>query len=124
MKNKQLTPGFLFTCITINRPTAFGDQLCECEKYCPDCCKHQQCFSQQYGTDSHPSDYKYLGTRFILGGSSITNGIDCATFTKQIYERQPEEAMPYPHTDWLPERIQTGFLQGSETWRFGILSEI
>lgn len=30
--------------------------------------------------------YKYLGTRFILGGSSITNGIDCATFTKQIYE--------------------------------------
>lgn len=44
--------------------------------------------------------YKYLGTRFILGGSSITNGIDCATFTKQIYEAAGK-AMPYPHTDWL-----------------------
>lgn len=44
--------------------------------------------------------YKYLGTRFVLGGSSITGGIDCATFTKQIYEAAGK-SMPYPHTDYL-----------------------
>ena len=44
--------------------------------------------------------YKYLGTRFILGGNSITGGIDCATFTKQIYEAAGK-GMPYPHTDYL-----------------------
>lgn len=44
--------------------------------------------------------YKYLGTQFILGGRSITGGIDCATFVKQIYEAAGK-AMPYPHTDSL-----------------------
>lgn len=44
--------------------------------------------------------YRFLGTQFILGGSSITGGIDCATFTKQIYEAAGMR-MPYPHTDYL-----------------------
>lgn len=44
--------------------------------------------------------YKYLGTQFILGGTSMTGGIDCATFTKQIYE-YAGKSMPYPHTNYL-----------------------
>lgn len=44
--------------------------------------------------------YSYLGTRFILGGRSMTGGIDCATFTKYIYEAAGK-GMPYPHTSSL-----------------------
>ena len=64
MKNKQLTwiPVYLH-----NNKQRSGDRLCECEEYCPDCCKHQQCFFQQYGTDSHQLRLQISGYPFHSG---------------------------------------------------------
>lgn len=44
--------------------------------------------------------YRHLGTQFILGGRSMTGGIDCAAFVKMIYEAAGK-SMPYPHTSFL-----------------------
>lgn len=43
---------------------------------------------------------QFLGTRFVLGGTSITYGIDCANFVKQIYEAAGYR-MAGAHTNYL-----------------------
>ena len=44
--------------------------------------------------------YRYLGTQYVFGGRSMTNGIDCSALVKQMYEAAGKY-MPYAHTDAL-----------------------
>ncbi len=43
---------------------------------------------------------KYLGTPFLLAGSSMSSGIDCANFVVQCYAAAGKPTS-YPHTDYL-----------------------
>lgn len=44
---------------------------------------------------------KYLGTPFVIPGSSLDHGIDCAQFVNAIYRAGGRNLVSWPHTNYL-----------------------
>ncbi len=59
--------------------------------------------------------FQYLGTPFVMPGSSLSNGIDCAQFANAIYRTAGRNLVSWAHTDNLQAVSREIFYHTSNT---------